>query len=359
MKRRKWRNRMLLALAAVAVLGAAVWRYGDELRGMAGGAEQESAASAETALSAWIVDWDAEAGAADLAAVAASLESLQLFGAYYDEQRQITLREGFNRLIDAADEAALEENGGERYLTVVNDILLGNGNSLQKDTGLVSNLAATVESRRDHAEEVVALAKEYGFDGVELDYERIADADWPHVIALYNEMHQSLSAEGLKLRVLVEPGAPVTQHLLPEGPQYVIMAYNLYGTHSGPGPKADLAMIGKLAAKMDHIPGDPVMAFAAGGFDWNAEGAASAVTEIAAAKLAESAGVQPERDRKSGALYFAYTDEQGDKHTVWYADQETLRLWIEGAKQRGVHRVAIWRLGGISESSLDYLSRQF
>lgn len=310
---------------------------------------------AETRLSVWVADWDYKIGAADWAALSGSPESVQLFGAYFDEQDRLLFRNNFSKLLESVQRPAGGDGGYERYLTVVNDIVKGDETSLPKDSGLVSRLAASAESRKAHVAAVVAAVKQYGLDGAELDYERVAKADWPNVVRLFGELHRALEVEGLKLRIVLEPRAPVEQLELPEGPEYVMMAYNLYGTHSGPGPKTDQAYIGKLAARLEHVPGEPVLAFAAGGFDWDAAGKAAAVMETDAVRLAQSAGVQPRRDEASGSLYFTYTDGQGAEHTIWYADAATLQGWIDAAKQRGLTRTAIWRLGGLSPSSLDYL----
>jgi len=354
---RVWSRGILPAVFAAAMIGAALWRCGGDLRsglGLSGTKEP----MAQTRLSVWVADWDYKLGAADWASLSGSPESVQLFGAYFDERDKLLFRDDFFKLLEAVQRPGLPAGGKagyERYLTIVNDIVKGDATSLLKDSGLVSRLAASESSRKAHIAAVVAAAKQYGMDGIELDYERVAQADWPNVVRLFGELHRALAAEWLKLRIVLEPGAPVERLELPEGPEYVMMAYNLYGTHSGPGPKTDLAYIGKLAKRLEHVPGAPVLAFATGGFDWDAAGKATALMETDAIRLAQAAGVQPQRDEASGSLYFTYTDWQGAEHTVWYADAATLQGWIDAAKQRGVTRAAIWRMGGLSKASLDYL----
>src|SRR5690606_32889434 len=118
---------------------------------------------------------------------------------------------------------------------------------------------------------IVALVEAYDLDGVEIDYERIGDGDWDNMTAFIAALYQELSARGLSLRVVLEPRAPIERLSLPRGPVYVMMAYNLYGSHSGPGPKADDAFIRQLAKRMDRLPGSQNrIAFATGGFDWPA-----------------------------------------------------------------------------------------
>ena len=111
------------------------------------------------------------------------------------------------------------------------------------------------------------------------------------------------------------------------------------------------------------------LAIAAGGFDWSETGSVTAVTEEQALALAQRNAAESEvltgaggeslsgikRDEASGSLYFDYTDDEGLRHTVWYADGETLRRWIDAANGAGIYRTAIWKLDGFAEPTLDRL----
>ncbi|MBD2844372.1 glycosyl hydrolase [Paenibacillus sp. IB182496] len=241
-------------------------------------------------------------------------------------------------------------------LTVVNDRYAADGTAVQKDPELLSRLVASAESRSRHTDAIAEAALSRGFGGVEIDYERVKDEDWPSMCLFYAELYERLQAVGLELRVVLEPRAPVERLDLPEGPVYVMMAYNLYGTHSGPGPKADHAFVAELAERLAHVPGQPYMALATGGFVWQAGGQAAALTEREAASLAAEAETTPQRDEASGALHFAYTDaEDGQPRTVWYADGRTLTGWAETASRAGVPRIALWRLGGLEPDTLAQL----
>lgn len=364
-------------------------------------------------VSAWVVDWHLPSGLHDYELIADGLASLHVFALYFDANdglyftpglgnalpellaRDLTAkqRDGAGTANEDADEDIgrdIDRDGdrntevdrevdrevdgeaegdadvdadGDRdavetalYLTVVNDIWHEDGTVAQKDTSLVSRLIATPESRRKHVQQLVDIVVQHGFDGLEIDYERIADEDWGRMEAFYTDLHAELTNRGKALRVVLEPRAPIEELSLPPGPSYVMMAYNLYGTHSGPGPKADQAFLKKLAARMDHLPGEPIMALAAGGFDWSADGDATSLTELAAIQLAEQVGASRRRDQASGAVFFAYTDEADVNHTVWYADADTFKLWIETLRGAGIQHVAMWRLGEWSEESLHYLT---
>ncbi|MOA02562.1 putative sporulation-specific glycosylase YdhD [compost metagenome] len=239
---------------------------------------------------------------------------------------------------------------------MVNDRFDSQGKVVQKDSQLITRIVSTKANRTQHINELVDVVNKYGFAGLEMDYEQISDKDWNNLCQFYKELYQRLNAEGKSLRIVLEPKAKVGSLPLPKGPVYVMMAYNLYGNHSGPGPKADNALVTDLAKKMKKLPGNHVIALSLGGFDWSANGEVKSLTEQQAAKLVQVNLSIPERDKKSGALHYKYKDENGIQHTVWYADNETLTQWMDVAAKAGIYNIALWRLGEIGDGTLQTLS---
>ncbi|RUS49090.1 glycosyl hydrolase family 18 protein [Cohnella sp. AR92] len=350
-------------LAVLAILAIAAWLL---LRPEGKEASQEKvplgAPDIQPELSAWLADWHWEAGLEDLDRSADGLDSLQVFAAYFDESDRLKFTEdfaeGFPNIRKRMDQAA----GVRLDLTLVNDIIREDGSESQKDPELTSRLLATEESRTRHIEEIAAAVEQYGFDGVELDYEKVKAGDWDKLISLIEELQKRLSELGKTLRVVLEPRAPLEKIQLPEGPTYVMMAYNLYGSHSGPGPKADDTFIAKLADRMERVPRPRHIALSAGGFDWTGVGDSrtesestgkpvKGITERTAADLAKRNPSKPVRDPDSGVLHFEYADDEGVPHAVWYADGETLEHWAAEAREGDIQGIAIWRLGELGEDS--------
>jgi len=83
-----------------------------------------------------------------------------------------------------------------------------------------------------------------------------------------NKLYRRAQGCGLKLRVVLEPRALVSTTDFPPGSEYVIMLYNLYGLHSGPGPKANKDFIETTLERMNLLPADKTVAFATGGCMW-------------------------------------------------------------------------------------------
>lgn len=354
---RRKRPRFIYAAAVVIVGIAAVMAY------IAWASKQDKSPSpaaspaGEAALSAWLADWQWQDGVRDLQEAAAGLDSLQLFAAYFDESDRLTFTDAFKTGLTSIRETAAANPEMRIDLTIVNDILFEDGRESQKDSELITRLLADSDERSRHANEIIDTANQYGFGGVELDYEKVNDDDWDNFSAFVTELYNRLKAQGMTLRVVLEPRAPVEKLNLPSGPSYVMMAYNLYGNHSGPGPKADKAFIRKLAARLSYLPGEPYLALATGGFDWTGgKGTAKGITELQAAELAKLSSDPPQRDADSGSLKFQYKDSEGVKHTVWYADEKTISWWIELARLAGHSNIAIWRLGGLSDGSNRFIS---
>ena len=150
-----------------------------------------------------------------------------------------------------------------------------------------------------------------------------------------------------KVRVVLQCSAPVDELALPENFSYSVMCYNLYGYHSGPGPKADIPFLKKTAKKFRNVP-NISFALATGGFVWNESGAVSrALTYAQAEELRQAHAADAKRDQKSGALHFTYS-EDGETFTVWYADTQTLSCWQETIDGVIGHHASydFWRVGG-------------
>ncbi|ANA81893.1 MULTISPECIES: glycosyl hydrolase family 18 protein [Paenibacillus] len=307
-------------------------------------------------LSAWITDWQWKTGITDLKLLAGGLEEIHLFAVYFNHQDELHITPDYLEALPKVMEAAREDGQIRRVLTIVNDRFNTDGSTVQKDADLVSRIVATPESRSRHIGDIVAEVTRHGFTGVELDYEKVRKEDWDNLSALYSELYERLRTEDLSLRIVLEPGVRAASLDLPKGPDYVLMAYNLHGGHSGPGPKADHAMIRELAEKLQQIPGEHGLALSLGGFDWAEGGKVTSLTEQRAIELANSIPDEPQRDPASGALYFEYTDDLGADHTVWYADGTTVAGWIETARASGIAKIAIWRLGDVGEDTLQQLN---
>lgn len=300
---------------------------------------------------AWVASWDAKDGIKEGKQISSQLNSLSYFGGALDSEGNVIVlgparqfrKEAFPRYKVTV----------KKYLTVVNDVYENpedaKGQTKLKDTDLLQTLLADTAARKAHMDKLFAAVKEYGYDGLEIDYERV----WRNPLVAYRyvkfiqELNQEAEEKKVPLRVILEPEVPANTLVFPEGPEYVIMAYNLYGLHTTkPGPKADLAFVDKVMGKVQNMPRPHSIAFATGGCVWTEGEKPRFVTEKEAVALRKQLKVKPQRDEKSQALVFRGKDKKGRQVEAWYADAQTLKAWKYRALQQQTDGISLWRLGG-------------
>ncbi|WP_052014712.1 hypothetical protein [Desulfovibrio sp. X2] len=297
-------------------------------------------------LGAWSVDWDQRRGLDEISANPGLFDRISVFAAYFDGEGNLFLAPEWVRAL--SDPAAPPRSlGVPLYLCVVND-RVAKGAEKRKDPALVNRFLGDPAARAEHVRQILALAEGRGFSGVELDYENVLEADWPRYLAFLPELRDALAARGLSLSVVLEPKRRYLGHALPQGIDYTVMGYNLFGSHSGPGPKATPTFLASLAASLRAIGGLDrcALALATGGFDWREGKAVKSLTESDAERLARSVGCSPGRDPESGYRTCSYDDAQGRRHEVWYADGATFATLWDAARTAGFRKLYVWRLGG-------------
>lgn len=304
---------------------------------------EKDAAKLPTHYSAWLAYWDAKAGAKEARQAKNKLEELVYFGAYFKEDGSLFYPE---ELIEER-KALSKLYKGKEYVSVVNDVITGQDSSKQKDTAILKTLLANADIRQKHIAELIAFAKAGNFTGLELDYENIwKDTDLTREFPLFvAEVYAAARQNDLKLRIVLEPSTPFKQVQWTKGPEYVVMAYNLYGLHSDAGPKANQNFIYKLLASVQNLPEPRTIAFSTGGCLWTNKQKPRFLTEEEAVQLLKANQVETVRDKDSGCLVGKYRIKT-EVEEIWYADAKTLELWTLWAKEGKLTNVAFWRLGG-------------
>lgn len=296
-------------------------------------------------MGAWVIYWDYATSYDEICEFGDKLNTIGYFAAYFDKDNEPFIPKGTLETINEYKENGTFESHTS-FLTFVNDKALESGSSL-KDTELLYALLGDSNLASAHATRVLDMTEQMGCDGVEIDYEAIKKDKklWGH----FNEFTKILTSQAkernIKVRILFEPSAPIDEYEWPDYPEYVMMCYNLYGYGTKPGPKATGKWIKEMVKKMEYLPGQINFALATGGFDFKEDGAVSAINTAAALKLEKDTDAVSTRDEESFDLVFNYTDDEGKKHEVWYADKETIKKWVEAVNETGHSRITIWRLG--------------
>lgn len=302
------------------------------------------AAAESFACGAWLPYWEYDTSMTELEELSGTFDEAIAFACIFNSDDQplmlpdtVTLLDGINSACEGTDTAV--------FLSVVNDIELSPGKYDNKNADLLRRLFANEAAQSAHLEALAALVDEYGLTGLELDYENLKDDTtlWQNYAAFIQRAWAMCERDGVRLRVALPSDAPkyVT---LPAGPEYSVMCYNLYGYHSGPGPKADIAFLKDTCALYQPLGLKVRMAFATGGFDWHG-GDITALTQQQAQEQLNAACVTPTRDPASGVLTATYTAD-GETHEVWVADGQTLALWRDTCRAAGFTSFDLFRLGG-------------
>lgn len=289
-------------------------------------------------ISLWTVYWDTEDLDERLKALDYNIKNISYFAAYFNENEGAFIPDKTSESFDLARERY--PNHGS-YLTFVNDIVKADGKSSLKDTQLLYNLFSSEESIEDHVYKILNMTISNGYDGVEIDYEAMKKDMhlWELYIKFLERLYEKAAERDIEMRVVLEPGFPDSLSF-PEGPDYVIMCYNLYGHGTEPGPKADKDFLLKMAAKSEKLPGEVSFGIASGGFRFY-EGNVQQLTEREAAELAKIHDAHTIRDKDSQALHFSY-EEDGMVNNIWYADTQTLNYWFSIVEEYGT--LSLWRL---------------
>lgn len=301
----------------------------------------------------WMAYWNYDGFNQELECFEETPKAVSVFGVLFDEKGdEPFLPPETLELLHNVKMVSKEEDS--IYLSFINDLRLADGSFSNKDVALLERLLKE-EGRKLHASKIVEIALQSGVDGVEIDYENIKKDEslWEPFAQFLEVLKKQCDENNLKLRVVL--GAyDVNKTTFPEGIEYAVMCYNLYGTHSGPGPKADKAFLKETFARCSNLPGEVSAAFSTGGFVWSDGQYERAVTETEAREiyaLAEGKVGELLRDEESGAMHFTF-EEEGVTKELWYADGETLRQWKAVAKECGIRKFSLWKVGGNSKSSL-------
>lgn len=293
--------------------------------------------------SSWMVYWD---NSVEEVLQSEEDKNLILFACYFDDKGQLFIPEQLTEM----RESVKDYTKGKKYLSFVNDIQYEDGTSKQKDTQLLETIFKDEASMTAYIDCILNTVSEWECDGVEIDFEKIeAGGLWDKYLEFLELLVQKANKQEKDIRVVLSSSAPVDKITLPQGPQYVVMCYNLFGYHSGPGPKADKAFLSQLAKKFSTLH-SVEFALANGGFEWNEEGKVTrSLKEQQINAIIKAYDIKPKRDKESQALFFDY-EEDKEHYTIWYADSHTLKAWKETLQNSYSYidpvKISLWRIEG-------------
>jgi hypothetical protein len=299
-------------------------------------------------LNAWLVYFDAERGLVELRDHGELFDRVSLFAYELDPEGNILPAPGLPGLV-ARFHTLARERGFEPWITAVNDVRYGADSAVAKDSTVVHNLLVDRERRSAHVHQLAERVSADGFVGLHLDYEQVPESDSTQFRAFIQELRAALEPRAIGLEVVLEP----TRGPMPESSKarVTVMGYDLFGGHSGPGPRSTPQFVSGLStrARFD-ADSAAALAIAVGGFVWDSGGEVSSIDWSDAQQLADEA-----TSRRRGGLDGVPSARFDDGSELFFEDAESLAGKWRAARASGFRRLAIWRLGGNDDRLFDLL----
>ncbi|MGA8807456.1 MAG: glycosyl hydrolase family 18 protein [Thermoanaerobaculia bacterium] len=223
------------------------------------------------------------------------------------------------------------------------------------DGNAAAAMLANAATREAQATALAQLAVTNGFDGIDVDYERVPASSRAAFTAFVGSLAAKLHAANKKLSVTVYAKASDKENWNGPGSQdwsaigaaadsVKIMAYDYHWSTSAPGAIAPLDWLDSVAAYAEQTiaGGKIMMGLPWYGYDWPASGGAATASFASAQQtiLANNATVQ--HDAASGEPYFSYSG-----HTVYFQDAAGYAKKLDLLKQKhsGIGGFANWAAG--------------
>ncbi|MFP5110536.1 LysM peptidoglycan-binding domain-containing protein [Neobacillus sp. C211] len=279
------------------------------------------------------------------------------FGEFPDEQVRELVRIGHRNNV--------------KMLATVHNLLYEEGVELAKQ--VIHVLVSSEQNMNAFALNLVRLVERYGLDGVDIDIEDVLEEDRNRLTQLYRVIGRVFDARGYFFSTAVPSKTGPTDPSVFAKPfdypnlhqptdQFVVMLYNEHGwPGSGPGPVVSIGRMEKvLRYAMSVMPkGKIVAAVSVFGFDFNLQtGRAAYASFDRAMALAAKYKKEIIFDEETKTPMFAYTDEKGVKHEVWFENRASIKAKAELANRLGIRGLALWRLGMEDKGMWDMLENE-
>lgn len=217
-------------------------------------------------------------------------------------------------------------------------------------------------SRERFRREIGVFLSSDAYRGICIDFEEIPRAAQPGFKALISELGSDLHARGMKLYVNVPASDDDYDYtyLAQQSDGLILMNYDQHQGPGKPGPVAAQDWFTKnLTRTLKQIPREKLIcAVGSYGYDWRTpKGKTAAVAADVQTVSTQEAWLHAqesesniEMDADSLNPHYAYSDENENRHDVWYLDAVTTLNQMRAARQMGLRTFALWRLGSEDRS---------
>jgi peptidoglycan-N-acetylglucosamine deacetylase len=232
------------------------------------------------------------------------------------------------------------------------------------DGPMANALLTNPAARHAMVTNLVNLAKARGYAGYIFDFENLSPEAMKAYPALVAEANKALDPLGREVWVTAlfgDDSAPLDQ-LQAASDTLVLMAYDQHWASGDAGPVAGQdwfeSNLDKRLSRLDESK--TILALGSYGYDWvpkdkagNCQGQPSGQRDCAkfigfheATQNADDSGSDVAMDQASLTPTYAYADDGGVHHTVWFLDAPTMFNEIKAADDYMPRGYALWRMGG-------------
>ena len=209
--------------------------------------------------------------------------------------------------------------------------------------------------------DISAKLKQYGFQGINIDFEELNDKVTGAVLSFQQELYKRLHAEGMLLtQDVMADDDDFNLKKLSECNDYIfLMAYDQHYSSSVPGAVSDQHWVEKeLDEVAKDVPPEKIILGMAGyGYDWPENDTAATVTYQEALSIAKKFNGAIDFDNDTYNCNYEYTDYNKVHHTVHFMDAAGLYNIMRFADEYRTAGVALWRLGAEDERLWKFYNR--
>src|SRR5215472_1136784 len=228
----------------------------------------------------------------------------------------------------------------------------------------IGNFFDNADGRANFRRQLLAfLASDNKFKGVSIDFEDFPREAQPGFNTLISELASDLHARGFKMYINVPADDDDFnyKYLADNSDGLILMNYDEHQSESKAGPVASHAFfVGNIQKALKVIPTDKlIVAIGNYGYEWGnkpvecPEGTHSVVCNLSVQDAwIRSADSDAPIDLEPESLnpHFAYDEDDGTKHQIWFLDAITALNQMRAARNLGIRTFALWRLGSEDRS---------
>ena len=209
-------------------------------------------------------------------------------------------------------------------------------------------------NRKKLISNLMSDAKEYGFDGINIDFESLTQDNAPHFIEFIRELSASCRNNGLVLSVDVPTPASYNMYYerdaLAEVVDYVInMGYDEHYSGSDEGSSASIDFVkDSITDSLKEVPKEKLInavpVYTRVWIKENDKVSSSAIGMSAASNWVKENNVNLIWDDKVGQ-YVGQISVGNATEYIWMEDEKSMKLKIDAVREADLAGVAVWKLG--------------